>query len=85
MMNLLKEINAIDTTGLISKQIMMVRLMRLKVKCLVLMDQLLLLLLLLLRARHLTLSDSERKNFINSGYNKFTNDILDAEIKEIVG
>ena len=38
MMNLLKEINAIDTTGLITKQIMMVRLMRLKVKRLVLMD-----------------------------------------------
>ena len=38
MMNLLKEINAIDTTGLITKQIMMVRLMRLKVKCLALMD-----------------------------------------------
>ena len=38
MMNLLKEINAIDTTGLITKQIMMVRLMRLKVKSLALMD-----------------------------------------------
>ena len=32
MMNLLKEINAIDTTGLLTKQIMMLILMRLKVK-----------------------------------------------------
>ena len=32
MMNLLKEINAIDTTGLLTKQIMMLMLMRLKVK-----------------------------------------------------
>ena len=32
MMNLLKEINAIDTTGLLTKQVMMLILMRLKVK-----------------------------------------------------
>ena len=32
MMNLLKEINALDTTGLLTKQIMMLILMRLKVK-----------------------------------------------------
>ena len=38
---------------------------------------------MLLRARHLTLSDSERKKIINSDYNN-TNDILDKEIKERV-
>ena len=38
---------------------------------------------MLLRARHLMLSDSERKKIINSDYNN-TNDILDKEIKEIV-